>query len=323
MLQQTRVAAVIPYYSRFLKQFPTIAALAAAEEETLLKAWAGLGYYRRVRQMQQAAQQIVTEYGGVFPCELESIRSLAGVGPYTAGAIASIAFGQPTAAVDGNVIRVVTRLLDDSRLSSSTALRTDVEKTVQHWVESAGPGDPSRSFTQAMMELGATVCTPRNPTCLLCPLTQLCEARRVGTVDERPVRPAKGPAIEQDLWVALAQRDDRVLMRQRPADASIMPGFWELPERKATSLDKQCFADENIALEQQLGTFSHGITKYRYRGIVWAAKLAIRVKKAFHWVNAEELNDLPVTTVTKKALSAAHFRQTGENSSSRPLTIRS
>ena len=170
MLQQTQVATVIPYYLRFMERFPTLGALAAADIDDVLSYWAGLGYYRRCHHLHSAARRMIEESGGVFPRELEAIRALPGVGRYTAGAIASIAFGIRAAAVDGNVRRVVSRVSDWGDDNQPMKTHDGVWSIAERWVPRRRPGD----FNQALMELGATICTPRNPDCLMCPLRRCC-----------------------------------------------------------------------------------------------------------------------------------------------------
>ena len=187
MLQQTRVATVIPYYERFLKRFPTLERLAAAPEQSLLEAWSGLGYYRRARQMQAAARQLVTENGGCFPTDYAELRALPGFGDYTAAALSSIAFGRRHAAVDGNVVRVLARLGDEERNVAETAVRRDLRQAAQGLVQSVGPRSAG-TWNQALMELGAMVCTPRAPRCDICPVSRWCKARQAGSELARPVK---------------------------------------------------------------------------------------------------------------------------------------
>ena len=213
MLQQTRVAAVLEHYAKFMKRFPTVAALAGAREQSVLAVWSGLGYYNRARRMHQAAKVIVRQRGGQFPSRFEDWLELPGIGRYTAAAIASIAFGEPVAVLDGNVERVLARL-------HGAALRNGLAwERAQALLDPKLPGD----FNQAMMELGATVCTPRAPQCLLCPLMEFCQTR-----GEHP--PAKQAARKRkQLIYALVEKDETVLLTRRPADARLMAGMWELP----------------------------------------------------------------------------------------------
>ena len=211
MLQQTRVATVIPYYERFLKRFPSVESLAKAREQTLLGYWSGLGYYRRARMMQAAARKVVSEHGGVFPKSFEELRDLPGIGDYTAAAVASIAFEQPCAVVDGNVIRLLTRLDDDSREVTSSAVRRDLQTRAQQLIAAAGPRSRG-AFNQAMMELGSLLCTRRKPRCLICPLATFCKARKNGVQEQRPVRPEKRRPVRLQLAVALVERGKKILL---------------------------------------------------------------------------------------------------------------
>ena len=181
MLQQTRAQAAIPYYHRFLERFPTVEVLAAAEEDQVLAQWAGLGYYSRARNLRLAAQRVVE--GGGFPRTYEGIRELPGIGDYTAAAVGSIAFDLPHAVLDGNVLRVVARVTNDAADISSVRTRNRFRAIAQEWLDTREPGH----FNQALMELGATVCLPRNPLCLVCPLALECAARQEGTVAQLPV----------------------------------------------------------------------------------------------------------------------------------------
>ena len=229
MLQQTRVATVIPYYQSFLERFPTLESLAAASEQSLLEAWSGLGYYRRALQMQAAARLLVADHDGHFPTEYAELRALPGFGDYTAAAVASIAFGGRHAAVDGNVVRVLARLGDEARNVAETAVRRDLRQEAQELLESVGPRSAA-TWNQALMELGALVCTPRAPRCEGCPLSRWCRARRAGT---ELIRPVKNPPRKTERVVTsviVCESRGRLLMRQRPADAARMPGFWEFPE---------------------------------------------------------------------------------------------
>ena len=314
MLQQTRVTAVIPYYERFLERFPSVESLADAPEAELLERWSGLGYYRRVRQMQEAARKIVAGHAGVVPNTYERLLDLPGIGGYTAAAVASIAFGLPHAVVDGNVIRVLTRLYDDGRDVTQTATRADLAARAQKLLEHSGRNRskaiPQGSttygqFNQAMMELGATICTPRSPRCLLCPVAEHCLARHRGTQLERPRKKAKEKAQRLELGVAVVIRGERLLLRQRPDDALIMPGFWELPQAEAPRLDTACFRALGIECDGLLGEFRHAITFRSYRGKVHHGVVRGRPPKGHQWVSQDRLAVLPLTTITRKALAAA------------------
>jgi len=225
MLQQTRIETVIPYYQRFLQALPTIADLAAVPEDRLLKLWEGLGYYRRARYLQTAARMIMTRFNGQFPEPYDEIRSLPGIGEYTAGAIASIAFGQPTPALDGNVLRVICRLTGDRRDIADRKTRDDLRNRLQQIYPPGRSGD----FTQSLMELGEVICVPNGaPECAVCPLAEWCMARAAGTILEIPVKtPPKARKIEQKT-VLLIRCGGRIAVRQRTGQG-LLAGLWEFP----------------------------------------------------------------------------------------------
>ncbi|MCI9466839.1 MAG: A/G-specific adenine glycosylase [Ruminiclostridium sp.] len=225
MLQQTRVAAVLGYFARFMEAFPTVADLAAAPEEQLMKLWQGLGYYSRARNLQKAAKQIMTEFDGVFPTEYKDLRRLAGVGEYTAAAIASIAYGQPLPAVDGNLLRVTARVLGDGTDITSGKGKKHFTELLQAVMPLEQPG----RFNQAMMDLGATVCLPNGaPLCERCPARDFCVARAQDRTGSLPVRPEKKPRRIEARTVYFFTNQGRVALRQRPGKG-LLAGLWEYP----------------------------------------------------------------------------------------------
>ena len=234
MLQQTRVEAVKEYYRRFLTTLPTIADLAEAPEEQILKLWEGLGYYNRVRNLQKAAQTICADYAGVFPSEYAQIRRLSGIGDYTAGAIASICFDAPTPAVDGNVLRVYSRLLaDDANIDLQTTKKR-ITRKLQETYPRKNPG----IATQALMELGATVCVPNGaPRCDVCPVAEICQARKQDTWRNLPVRSEKKKRKIVDKTVFILLTEDTVALHKRSA-SGLLAGMWEFPNVDV-KLDKQ------------------------------------------------------------------------------------
>lgn len=225
MLQQTRVDTVIPYYLNFMKLFPTIADLAAAEEDTLLKAWEGLGYYSRVRNLQKAAIQIMNEFSGEMPTNPEDIATLKGIGPYTTGAISSMAFQLPVPAVDGNVMRVVSRLFEISEDIAKPASRKTFEAIMNQIIDPYKPGD----FNQAMMDLGSSTCTPTTPTCNLCPINEFCQAFEAGTMTQYPVKSKKKKA-KPVYYAGLLIQNERgeFLIEKRPAEG-LLANMWTFP----------------------------------------------------------------------------------------------
>jgi A/G-specific adenine glycosylase len=270
MLQQTRVAAVIPYYERFLKRFPNAAALARADEADVLAMWSGLGYYSRARNLQKAARQVV-ERGG-FPSDYDSIRELAGVGDYTAAAVASIAFGLPHAVIDGNVQRVIVRLNDDDNV--------DVRREADGMLDRRDPGQ----WNQALMELGATVCTPRDPACGECPLRKTCEARRRGTQHALPSKRNKPAPVRLTRTLLVIERRGRILL----APGARVKGFWDLPE-----------PFDSVRMGEIAGEFRHTITHRHYTFIVRRAVVK-GTPEGFRWF--QRSNEIPLSTTAKKAL---------------------
>ena len=229
MLQQTRVAAVMGYYSRFMAALPDVAALAAVEDDTLMKLWQGLGYYSRARNLKKAAGQVMERYGGALPASYEELLTLAGVGEYTAGAIASIAFGIPVPAVDGNVLRVVSRVAGDEEDITLPATKKRMGQALQEIIPTAMPG----AFNQAMMELGATVCLPNGaPLCDRCPAAGFCAALAQDKIDVLPVKAPKKARRVEERTVYLIFHEGRVALRRRP-EKGLLAGLWEYPNEPA------------------------------------------------------------------------------------------
>jgi len=277
MLQQTRVAAVQEHYRRFLQRFPTVERLAAAREASVLAAWSGLGYYRRARMLHAAAKRIVSEHTGRFPASTKGLRALPGIGPYTAAAIASIAFGKPVAAVDGNVERVL------GRVQGKNLVGKELWQTAEELLSPQRPGD----FNQAMMDLGATVCLPRHPRCLMCPVFDLCATR--GVLEEQRGRTRQK---KRQIHYAFECRNGSVFLVQRQKDASLMPGMWELPE----------IADKNGTGEVWL-TLRHSISVTDY--VVRAMRGRVPDGTEGRWVAKGRVARLPLTGLARKILRAA------------------
>jgi A/G-specific adenine glycosylase len=292
MLQQTRAAAVIPYYHRFLERFPTVEALAEAAEPEVLALWSGLGYYSRARNLLGAARQIAAR--GAFPRQYDELRQLAGVGDYTAAAVASIAFGEPRAVLDGNVLRVVARMENDAGDIGASKTRERFRAVAESWLDRRQPG----TFNQALMELGATVCLPRRPLCPQCPLRGQCQARQQGTVDQLPVKLGAVRPERIEAVLLLVRRGRRILLRQRPATERRMAGFWDLP------------APEHLPGARagaDTGKFRHTITHHHYTFTVKAARAPKRLPAGslFQWLDPSEGDDIPLSTTAKKALGLA------------------
>ncbi|MGB7553079.1 MAG: A/G-specific adenine glycosylase [Candidatus Korobacteraceae bacterium] len=278
MLQQTRVAAVIDHYGRFLQKFPNVRTLAAAREASVLAAWSGLGYYHRARRMHQAAKVIARKRKGVFPRTAEEWRALPGVGRYTAAAIASISFGEAIAVVDGNVERVVDRVFAAAQGREAAWQRAEL------LLDHGRPGD----FNQAMMELGATLCTPRAPQCPICPLRKWCASRGARHAAPQPTRKRK------HLAYGLACDNGSILLVKRPANASLMAGMWELPS----------VSNAHRNGDQPLATLRHSITDTDYRVSVFTvpARNFHRSNDNARWFTRRQWERLPLTGLARKIL---------------------
>ena len=286
MLQQTRVAAVLDYYRRFLEAAPTVADLAALPEDALMKLWQGLGYYSRARNLQKAARQIMEQFGGVFPNTYEDIRSLAGVGDYTAGAISSIAFGIPVPAVDGNVLRVVARITGDSGDITTPAMKKKVTAALQEVIPIGEPGN----FNQAMMELGATVCLPNGaPLCEKCPAASFCRALREDRIGELPVKaPKKGRRIEER-WVYLLFSGDCVALRRRP-NKGLLAGLWEYPNELASEASLLASLGLPLGELERVGTGKHIFSHIEWRMTAYTAQVEdLVLPEGWVWADREAL----------------------------------
>lgn len=284
MLQQTRAATVIPFYEQFLAHYPTAAALAEAPESELLAMWSGLGYYSRARNLQRAAREI----GDCFPANYEGIRALPGVGDYTAAAVASIAFGLPHAVLDGNVVRTMARVTNDAGDVRSPAVRRRLQQAADERLDRQRPG----LFNQAMMELGATLCTPRKPQCLLCPVGEFCGARQAGRQDQLPVKLGKAKPIDEEVTLLLIRRKSQYLFWLRPAESKRLAGFHELPD--AAQLPQ-------AVRGRPLGEVKHSIVNHRYTITIFEATVA-SAPQGFVWLHPDEALTKPISTIAKKAL---------------------
>ena len=289
MLQQTRVEAVRGYYARFLRELPDIAALAACEPERLNKLWEGLGYYSRVRNLQKAAGRIMAQHGGSFPRDYADVRALPGIGDYTAGAICSICFEQPTPAVDGNVLRVLSRLLNDFSPVTDERVKREYRETLAAIYPAGHCGD----FTQALMELGATVCVPNGaPRCDLCPLRAQCLAFARETVMELPVKAPKKEKRVEEKTVFVLECDGCIAVRKRPAKG-LLAGLWEFPNTDGHLTAQEaieqaegwdCSPAELLKSVEREHVFTH--VRWKLRGFY----LTCRRKSAlFVWADAERL----------------------------------
>ena len=286
MLQQTRVAAVIEHYHEFLRRFPSVEALAVAREASVLAAWSGLGYYRRARMLHAAAKVVARGRQGSFPETAEEWRELPGIGRYTAAAIASIAFGEAVAVVDGNVERVL------QRVAGVRVTGEELWQASESLLDRERPGD----FNQAMMELGATVCTPRGPACLTCPILDLCATRGEMAGGEKAAKQKK-----QKIHCALNVRHGTVFLVQRPRDARLMAGMWELPEIQPPP-DR---AKPEFIVR-------HSITVTDYTVTVWRTSVPSHIKAS--WIPVQRVSRVALTGLTRKILRKAGFLTTNQRS---------
>jgi A/G-specific adenine glycosylase len=296
MLQQTTVRAVLPYYARFVSTFPTIAALAGARLSDVLAAWSGLGYYRRARHLHAAARLIVRRHGGRFPRRLEDALALPGIGRYTAGAILSIAYGERLPVVDGNVARVLSRLFLLHGSWTPARGRELWDRATDLVTATGSPGD----LNQALMELGATVCTPRNPSCPTCPVTQRCLARAAGAQDRvPPPRPTSRPPVTVSADLAVVSRNGRLLLRRR-TDRTLMHGLWEFP----TLAPGGATDGLRLELEEPVATIHHSITYRRLELRVRPARLLSEPTRGlYRWLRPADLRQLPTSSIVHKVLA--------------------
>ncbi len=314
MLQQTRVTTVIPYYESFMDRFPTVEALAAGSIVEVLALWSGLGYYRRARQLHAAAQEIAEE--GRFPSTAAELQRLPGIGPYTAAAVASMAFGEAVPVLDGNVERVLSRRLGLDRDPKKAAARKRLLEAGARLLDASRPGDSN----QALMELGATICRPRQPECSSCPLAAGCRARLSGDPEQYPPSRRRRDVERVDLAVALVQRSDRVLLFRRPEDEGLLAGLWELPNVPRS----KSLAGSERALGRRYGgrwrlepaaqRVRHGITHHALVLHVHPARFragdTVAEGPEAAWVSPAERADYPLPSVVEKILTASASRGT-------------
>jgi A/G-specific adenine glycosylase len=307
MLQQTQVSTVIPYFNRFMAHFPTVQALASASLDEVLKTWEGLGYYSRARNLHRTAQMIVTQYGGEFPADPLLLQKLPGIGRYTAGAIASLAFGVDAAVLDGNVIRVLTRLFDIAEDVGQSATRRMLWKLAEDLL----PAGRSGAWNEALMELGRLICTAPTPHCQACPLQTHCLAASHSTQRDRPVKRARPRTPHYDVTAAVTRRDDgRILIARRPPQ-SMLGGLWEFPggKREPGESLRECLRREireelgiEIEVGEQIGTVRHAYTHFRITLYVFACRHLSGEPRAigcdeWAWVTLDEIDRFafPVT----------------------------
>jgi len=303
MLQQTRVETVIGYYDRFLELFPTVEALARARTDSVLAAWSGLGYYRRARSLHEAARAVCDRHGGRFPRDREALLGLPGIGPYTAGAIASIAFDLPEPVVDGNVARVFSRLFALGAAPDSAEQRGELWAIAASLVPERGAGE----WNQALMELGAVVCVPRGPACGRCPLSSRCRALAEDRVDEFPPREKRPETIRLAVVVIAVRRGSSWLLERRPASGR-MAGLWQLPTIELPASGGVLFPTRPppaIRIGRELCELRHTITRHRIHAVVKTGTLSSgEPGGSFTWAPGPRLSSMPLTGMTRKCLAA-------------------
>jgi A/G-specific adenine glycosylase len=303
MLQQTRVETVIAYFEKWMKLFPDIPTLAKADEQTVLNAWEGLGYYSRARNIHKAAKIVAEKFNGKLPHNLEDLRSLPGIGRYTVGAIASMAFKMDEPTLDGNLRRVFSRVFDVAEFADSPA----GEKILWDLAAENLPKGQAGDYNQALMDIGATICLPKNPRCLLCPLMEICKARENGTQELRPVLKAKKQAPQYVHAAAVILERGRVLLSQRPVDG-LLGGMWEFPNARvegdpAKDLTKVLNAAYRLKVRRKeaLGVVQHAYTHFKVTVHAFRCEsVSIPKDKKLKWVKLAELDDFPMGKVDRQ-----------------------
>ncbi len=315
MAQQTRIETILPYYRRWLERFPDVATLANAPLDDVLRLWSGLGYYSRARNLHRAAQRIVETHDGLLPADPTTLQTLPGIGRYTAGAIASLAYGKPAPLVDGNVIRVIARLLDIAEDVTRPAVVERFWRIAAALVPSRNPGP----FNEGLMELGALVCTPQSPACRRCPLQRDCLAYAHGVVEERPARPPKKNVPLVHIAAAVIQRaDGAVLMVQNEYDR-LFGGLWQLPQHPpdftpAGAIGKRALTQalaaqlgQAVTVGKKIGRLDHLLSHRRLRIELYTAAmpdrpLSLQGYRAYRWLHERDAHDPAMASFTRKLL---------------------
>lgn len=320
MLQQTRVEAVIPYFEKWMRLFPDVQSLANASEHDVLNAWEGLGYYSRARNLHKAAKIVAEQYDGKIPRDLEELRNLPGIGRYTLGAIASIAFGVDVSALDGNIKRVYARVFDVTEPVDSPA----GEKILWQLADENLPKGQAGDYNQALMDLGATICVPKNPRCLICPVMKLCEARQKGVQDQRPVKTPKKDVPHHVHAAGVIIERGRVLLAQRPS-RGLLGGMWEFPNGRvkgdpARELPRALKTGYNLRLrvtelraersrrrrrsahnQESLGIVQHGYSHFSVTTHVFRCELLSPPSESnLKWISLKDLNAYPMGKIDRQ-----------------------
>jgi A/G-specific adenine glycosylase len=309
MLQQTRVDTVIPYFERWMGKYPTVAALASASEQEVLSLWEGLGYYSRARNLHHAAQLIVKDHQGEIPDDVDTLGKLPGIGRYTAGAIASMAFGKDVPALDANIRRVLARAFNVDEPVESRAGKERLWQLAQSHLPRGRAGD----FNQALMDLGAMICLPKNPLCADCPLADLCQAKALGLQEQRPVLKKKGPIPHYQVVAAVISRDGKYLLARRPSKG-LLGGMWEFPggkveagEKNEAGLRREIQEELGVDVEvgQCIGSYKHAYTHYRISLSAFSCTITSKAEPRaleaaeIRWVEPSELGSYPMGKVDR------------------------
>jgi A/G-specific adenine glycosylase len=321
MLQQTRVETVIPYYRRFLSRFPTLRSLAEAELDDVLKAWEGLGYYARARNLHRAARRVMEHHGGQLPAEREALLALPGIGAYTVGAVLSLAFGQDAAVLDGNVRRVLSRLFAIDGDPRSAATR----RKLWNLAEALLPPGQAGLFNEALMDLGATVCIPRDPRCADCPLSEGCQGHQGGDPERYPTRVQRRPLPHYDVAAGVIWRGDQLLISKRHTD-DLLGGLWELPggTRESGETLEECLVREvreelgiEIAVGDLMMAVRHAYTHFRVTIHVFHCRYLSGQPQAlgcadWRWVRPDELDDFAFPAADRRIISSLRRNRRGK-----------
>lgn len=311
MLQQTQVTTVWPYYKQWLLEYPSIARLAAAKQDRVLKSWEGLGYYSRARNLHRGANVVMDEFDGKLPQTMDELLKIPGIGPYTAAAIASLAFGMKAPLMDGNVLRVfarLTQLKSNITLSSTkTLISTELARLI--------PGKHPAAFNQALMDLGRDICMPRNPNCLHCPVNQMCQARQAGDMEAYPVKPSRKLIPHYHIVVGLIRKDQQILIQRRP-EKGLLGGLWEFPGGKIDTGETGEMAllrevrEEtglDVALGEKIGTIQHAYTHFKITLSAWfcdwiEGEAQTHAASENQWIRMNELKQFALPKANLKIL---------------------
>ncbi len=320
MLQQTRVEAVIPYFERWMARFPTLADLASASEQDVLRAWEGLGYYSRARNLHRAARLVMERFGGALPADRDALQSLPGIGRYTAGAIAAIAFGQDEPALDGNIRRVLARVFD----VDVPARSPEGERILWGLAAENLPEGRASDYIQGMMDLASSICTPRDPRCLICPVNELCRARALGVQAQRPVLLPKPATPHYLVSAAVIERGGQVLLAQRPA-GGLLGGMWEFPGGKVEpgetlpeSLRREIIEELGVEIEvgEPFGVYEHAYTHFSVTLHAFRCRLVSGEPRPIQpsdlrWVTPDELKEFPMGKIDRQIARRIEDSQSG------------